>query len=170
MAKSQLLENAQAISIIEPIDLTAGANSGDWVSMANYHRCLFLIAKGAGGTAGQDPTITLQEATAAAGTGAQNLVKIDSVYSKQAATSLAAVGQFTVVSQTSSATYTDAALAEEAGLIGIEVLDTDLSDGFDFVTVNIADPGATNSQLGAVIAILYEPRYGARGSSMPSAI
>lgn len=156
----ELLESIQAVSVIEPVDLTSGANSGDWISLAKYRRVLFLIAKGAGGTAGQDPVITLQEATDASGTGAQNLAAIDKVFSKQAATDLTAVAAFTVVTQTAAATYTDADLAEQAALIGIEVKADELSSGFDFCTINIADPGAGNSQIGAVLALCLEPRYG----------
>jgi len=162
MIQGEFLESIQVVSVIEPVDLTSGANSGDWIHLGGtpgFRRCLFLVAKGAGGSAGQDPSIVLQEATSAAGGGAQNLVKIDRIYSKQAATDLTAVGVFTIVSQTESASYTDADLAEQAALIGFEVKDTDLSAGFEFVTVNIADPGAGNSQIGAVLAVLFEGRY-----------
>jgi len=160
--QSEFLEAIQVVSVIEPVDLLAGANSGDWVHLGGvpgFRRCLFLLTKGAGGTGGDDPVVTLQEATTAAGGGAQNLVVVDRIYSKQAATDLTAVGAFTIVTQTAAATYTDPDLAEQAALVGIEVLDTDLSAGFEFVTVNIGDPGVGSAQLGAVLAVLFEGRY-----------
>jgi len=162
MIQGEFLESIQVVSVIEPVDLLAGANSGDWVHLGGtpgFRRCLFLFTKGAGGTGGDDPTITLQEATSAAGGGAQNLVKIDRIYSKEAATDLTSTGVFTIVSQTAAATYSTATLAENAALIGVEVKDEDLSAGFEFVTINVADPGAGNAQIGAVLAVLFEGRY-----------
>jgi hypothetical protein len=162
MINGEFLESIQVVSVIEPVDITSGANSGDWVHLGGtpgFRRCLFLFAKAAGGTAGEDPTITLQEATAADGTGAQNLVKIARVYSKEAATNLTTTGQFTLSTQTAAATYTTATLAENACLVGFEVKDVDLSDGFEYVTCNIADPGAGNAQIGCVLAVLFNGRY-----------
>jgi len=162
MIQGEFLESIQVVSVIEPVDLLAGANSGDWVHLGGtpgFRRCLFLVTKGAGGTGGEDPVVTLQEATSAAGGGAQNLVVVDRVFSKEAATDLTSTGVFTIVTQTAAATYSTGTLAENAALIGFEVKDTDLSSGFEFVTCNIADPGSGNSQLGAVLAVLFEGRY-----------
>ena len=49
--KAKLLEQFQVVTVIAPVDLTVGANSGDWVHLGTkFRRCLFLVAKGAGGT------------------------------------------------------------------------------------------------------------------------
>jgi len=95
---------------------------------------------------------------------------IATVYQKQAATDLTAVGQWTKVTQAAVATYTNGTLAEQAALLAIEVLASDLSSGFAFVSINVDDPGVGNAQLMCVLAILTEPRYGVKAADMPSAI
>jgi len=97
-------------------------------------------------------------------------VKIAKIFSKQAATDLTAVGQFSIITQTLATTYTDLDLAEQAALLGIEVVASDLSTGFEFVSINVDDPGAGLAQLACVLAILTEPRYGVKAPGMPSAI
>jgi hypothetical protein len=168
---AELLEHMQVVTVIAPVDLAGGANSGDWIHLGGkpgFRRCCFLFAKAAGGTGGEDPIVVLQEATSAAGGGAQNLAKISKVYSKEAATSLAAVGAFSIVTQAAAVSYTEGALAEDACLLGIDISADDLSEGFEFVTVNIADVGSGNAQIGCVLAVLYDGRY--MGQVAPSAI
>lgn len=157
----EFLEAFQIHPIALPKDLVAGATTGDFISMAKYNRCLFLFVKDAGGSLGEDPTITLREAQDAGGTGAQDLVQIDKIFSKQAATDLTSTGVFTILTQTIAATFTNATLAEEAAVLGIDVKASDLSDRYGYVSLNIDDPGVGNAQLACVLAILTEPRFGA---------
>lgn len=162
---AELGELAQVVSGFVPINLATGANSGDWVSLKNYERITFIFFKGAG-TAGDDPTITIQEATAVAGTGAQDLAVISRVYVKQGA-DLAAVGQFTLVEQAAAATYTDATSAELQAIWMIDVLAEQLSDGFDCIRANVSDVG-TNAQIGGLLYVMRGARFG--GHALPSAI
>jgi hypothetical protein len=160
-----ITELMQFASGFVPVNLATAANTGDWFSLANYGRIAFLFHKGAG-TAGEDPVITIQQATAAAGTGAKalNVTRVDT---KQGA-DLAAIGTFTVSTSASPATndtfstntWTNSTLAEEQAIVVIEfrAQDLDVNNGFYFVQASIADVG-TNSQIGSLQAILYEPRY-----------
>jgi hypothetical protein len=151
----KFVEEAQIVSIIEPVNLGAGANAGDWVSMKNYGRIVFIIA-GAVGGAGEPIVPTIVQATAAAGTGSKalNFTRYDR---KMAATDLTGTGQFTKV--TAAAGNTISLTGDQAKLAVIEINaeDLDTDNGFTFVSCTIADPGA--SQVGCVIALLLDPRY-----------
>lgn len=157
-------EQVQVCAGFGPVDMSAAANTGDWVSLKGYERVTILFFKAAG-TAGDDPEITLEEATSVAGGSAQNLAAIDAVWKKQG--TLTAVGTYTKVTQTAAATYTDATSAEAAAIWLIDVKAEDLSDGFDCIRASVADVG-TNAQLGSMLYLLWPARYG--GEGMVSAI
>lgn len=162
-----LLEKLQIAQGFLPVDMQTGANAGDWVSLKNYGRCAVVLFK-AVGTAGDDPTITLSQATDVAGTDVKelNFTRVDK---KQAATNLLAVGTFTTVTQDAGNTFTHADLAEQAAIIVIDIKaeDLDIENGFDCIRASVADIGS-NAQLGAMLYILHEPRYGS--VPLPSAI
>lgn len=152
-----------------PVDLRTAANSGDWVSMKNWGRLTIIFYKGVG-TAGDDPTLTLKQATDVTGAGNKALA-ITRVDKKQAATNLLAVGVNTVSTSASPAsndtfntangTWTNSDLAEQAAIVQIDVKAEELdADGsFDCVQLSVGDVG-TNAQLGGMLYILSEPRYG----------
>jgi hypothetical protein len=162
----RLLDRAQIVEGFAPVDLQAAANDGDWVSLKNYNHVTVIFHKKAG-TAGDDPTLTLEQATAVAGTSAKGL-NFTRIFTKQGA-ALNAVGTFTEVTQTAASTYTDATSAEVAAIwvVEIDAQDLDVNGGFDCVRARVADVGG-NAQLGSLLYILTEARFGA--SPMPSAI
>lgn len=160
---------AEKVNIVEgflPVDMAAGANSGDWVSLKNYGRCAIVLFKEPG-TPGNDPTITLTQATDVSGTSAKAL-NITEVYKKQAATNLQAIGTFTKSTSASPAsndafstnTWTNTDLAEQSAIVVIDVKaeDLDVDNAFDCIRVTIADVG-TAGQFGALLYCLHEPRY-----------
>ncbi len=160
------LEKMQIVSAIVPVDLKTAANDGDWVSLKNYGRCTVIFFT-AVGTAGEDPTLTMEQATAVAGTGAKALTftRIDH---KQNA-DLTTIGQFTTVAQTAAATYTDATSAELQKIWVVDIMaeDLDVANGFDCIRMRIADVGAA-IQLGCGLYLLHEPRFAS--ATLPSAI
>lgn len=164
IANALLVEEAQIVVGFIPINMATGANAGDWVSMKGYDRCTIIFLAGAG-TAGQDPTLTLQQATAVAGTGAKNLnfTRID----KKQGADLAAVGTFTTVTQAAGTSYTDDTSAEVQKLWVVEVKsdDLDVDNGFDCVQASVTDIG-TNSQIGTLLYILRGPRFAPPGSAI----
>lgn len=133
--------------------------------MKGYGRCAIVFYKGVG-TNGDDPTITLSQATAVAGTAAKalNITRVDK---KQAATNLLSTGTFTTSTSASPATadtfstntWTNSNLAEQAAMVVIDVKaeDLDIDGGFDCITATIGDVG-TNAQLGCLLYFLHEPR------------
>jgi hypothetical protein len=148
--------------------MSAGANTGDWVNLKDYFRCAVVLFK-AVGTNGDDPTITLSQATDVNGTNSKAL-SFTRVDKKQAASNLLAVGQFTTSTSTSpathdtftpaSGTWTNSDLAEQAAIVVIDIKaeDLDVANGFCCIQASIADVGL-NAQLGALLYILHAPRY-----------
>jgi hypothetical protein len=163
---ARLTEEYQIQTAIVPIDLAAGANAGDWVSMKNYDTLDIIVICDAG-TAGEDPVLTLDQATAVAGTGAKalNIARVDSKVGAQTG-----IGQFTKNTQTPGGTYTDLVSGEAENLfvIHVEGQDLDKANGFDCVRISVPDTGATAGKIGAAIYVLGGARYA--GQFPPSAI
>jgi hypothetical protein len=162
---SFLTEETQIVAAIIPVDLSTAANNGDWVSLKNYDELDIIIFKAAG-TAGDDPVITLKQASDVAGTGAKalNFTRVDAKVGVQTG-----IGQFTKNTQAAGNTYTDLVSAESQGIfvIHVEAQDLDKANGFDCVQISIPDVGA-NAQLGCALYVLSEARYA--GQFPPSAI
>lgn len=167
-----MMELPQIVGAIRPVDLSAAANAGDWVSLKDY-KSVWILFHSAIGTAGDDPTVTLLQASAVAGTGSKALnINTSRIFKKQAATNLLAVGQWSSAAAGVTANaWTDATSAEQELLlaIGVDADELDVDNGFDCVSISVADVG-TNAQLGAAYYILGEPRYQAQPTSLPSAI
>ena len=156
----RLAELGQIVPAIIPVDLQTGANEGDWVSLKNYNHCTIIVFT-AIGTGGDDPVITLDQATTVAGAGTKTL-NVSEIFHKVGATAVSAVSAFTKVTQTAADGYDTVAIdgAENEAVFVIEV-DRDQLDGdndFDCMQVNVADVGS-NEMLGCALYILSEPRY-----------
>jgi hypothetical protein len=151
----------QANIITLPIQNMAASGGAvtPWVSLKNYHRAtLILIADAT--AAAEAPTITLQQATAVAGTGAKNLTAITRVHRKTvaAATGLETLGTWTLATQTAAATFVGVAEQELLYAIDVYADDLDVAGGFDCVRATIADIGTTNANC-ALFWILWGARY-----------
>jgi len=140
------------------VDLQTAANTGDYVSLRDWERVLITFFS-AVGTAADDPTLTIQQAQDNAGTGVKALT-FDTIYRKQAATSLAAVGTWTKTTQTAANTYTNATAAEQdlIWVVEFQASDLDVDNGFDHVRATVADIGG-NAQLGYLLYILANPKH-----------
>lgn len=142
---------------LAPVDLATAANTGKRVSLRNATGVTIVVAKAAG-TAAQDPVLTLKQHTASSGGTSADLAVIDHYYLKTE-TTLDGDETWTKVTQTASATITDpggaGTSAESEQLIAIEIGGAQLSDGYDYISLDIADVGA-NAQLGAVLYILHD--------------
>ncbi|WP_432010181.1 hypothetical protein [Streptomyces cucumeris] len=140
-----------------PVDWSSAAVTGKRVSLRNAGGVTILLVKAAG-TAGDDPTVTLKQHTASSGGTSANLSIIDHYYLKNA-TTLAGTETWTRVTQAAAATIADpggaGTSAESQQLIAIEVDARSLSDGYKYISLDVADVG-TNAQLGAVIYLLRD--------------
>jgi len=144
-----------------PVDMSLGANDGDWVNLASgYPHCLVTLFKDPG-TVAEDPTLTLEQATSAAGAGAKAL-NFTRIYSKQGATDLLAVADFTEIIQAAAATYTHGTSGEDAAIwcvpINLDMLDR--AGGFKFIRGRVADTGATAGCMGSLLYIFDERQRG----------
>lgn len=140
-----------------PVDMSSAAVTGKRVRLADANGVTIVLFKAAG-TAGDDPTVTLKQHTAASGGTTSNLAVIDHYYLKNA-TTLAGTEGWTKKTQTAAATIADpggaGTSAESQQIIAIEVDGAQLSDGYTHVSLDVADVG-TNAQLGAVLYLLRD--------------
>lgn len=155
---ARFAEQANVVAFA-PLDLaTTGGLATPYVSMKNYHRATLVLIK-AVGSASEDPVITLDQATALAGTGTKALAAIAHVDKKQHATTLQTQGTWTGVDQAAAASFsaTDGEL-QAIYAIDIRAEDLDQDNGFDCFRATIADVGST-AQIAALMLILWGPRY-----------
>ena len=146
-----------------PIDTQGSSGqhvTGDFVSLKNWGRCIVLFHSmiGAGS---DDPTMTFRQAKDNADGSGKALAIVDNIYTKQAATDLLSTGQWTKVTQTAAATYTDGDGAQQEALWAIEIRanELDVDNGFDHIRMTVADTGSAGAQLSAAYYILCDPKY-----------
>lgn len=127
-------------------DIVAGdANSdltGDWINISNYERAYLVIIKPAG-SAGDDLSIHLQQATVAAGSDAKDLTWTKLWYKKGSTNNFSAVATWTAITLATAASDVeldgaatgDLALDTSGAVIIVEVMtdSLDTSAGFKFV-------------------------------------
>lgn len=166
MVNLHFLEKVQIVPAIIPVNLCAGANSGDWVSMRDYGRCAVVFIAGVGGS-GEAPVVTLLQGKTSSGGSSKDLdfTRFD----HKIATALTGVGTFTTVTQSAGndATVSGSGNAQKLIVIDIKAEDLDVANDFDWIQASIADPGTT-SQLGTVLYFLHEPRQ--LSKTLPTAI
>lgn len=174
MRPRRLLDECQIVMAGEPADINGAGVTGDYVSMANYRRCLILVLAG-DGTAGSDLDVLLYQATDTVGTGAKvlNALQTKRIYTKQAATfaALQLVTQWTQQTQAvADEQWAPADSGEQVLIWGFEIEDTDfdMANNFDCLRADLSDPGA--AKVAAHCYILYEPRYAAKPDSQLSAL
>lgn len=151
----KLVENSQIVCGFVPLDMQT-QRDGDWVSLRDFNHLSIIFYKGAG-AAGDNCTVTLQQAQDNAGTAAKALAFTE-IWRKQAS-DVQTVGQFTKTTQSAANTFTNTNAADQA--IWVLEIDADMLDvdgGFKYVRLTLNDVG-TNAQLGCVLYVLTQPRY-----------
>lgn len=154
-----ILEKLDIVSGFVPINI-GSARAGDVVSMKNWGRCA-IVFFGAAGTAGEDPTLTVEQCSNVAASNAKaiNFTRVDI---KQG--TLTAVETWTKVTQAAGNTYTntDAAEIQKIWVVEVKAEDLDVDNGFDCIRASVGDAGSTN-QLAAMLYLLHEPRFAKEG-------
>lgn len=127
------IERLAVVACIDPDAYTTGAQTSDWVDMSEFERVVFIVQAGA---LGSSATIDfkVQEATSAAGAGAQDI-------SGKSITQLTDAG-------------TD---SDKQALVEVRADELDLADGYTHVA-GILTVGTATSDAG-VVAIGLDPRY-----------
>lgn len=143
---------------INPVaDLAAGSNTGKRVHMWNYQTLGVFLTKNAASAGTDTVTITLREHTLASGGTSQDLAKITDWYAKSTAAALTGAEAWVERTQAASANLalTNALIpAANQAIVAFEVEADMLSDGFRWLSVDIADPGSGGTILGGVFYVL----------------
>lgn len=151
-----------------PLDLQT-ARTGNRVWVRDAAGVTILVHKGIG-TAGDDPTLTLKEHTASSGGTSANLAIIDHYYLKTSTSAQTGAETWSKVTQTAAATIADpggaGTSAESHQIIVVEINTDELSDGYGWISLDIADTG-TNAQLGSVLYFLHNLRYQRTPANLP---
>lgn len=144
-----------SVGINNVADLAAGANTGKRIHMRNYDTLGVLLMKNAASAGTDDVVITLQEHNANTGGVSQNLAAITTWYRKSVASPLLGTEVWVETVQAAGATLTlaGATFAAHQQLVLFEIESGALSAGFEWLSVNIADPGAGGTILGGVLYI-----------------
>jgi len=168
-AGPKILEMLNIIEGFPAVDLQTADNNGDYVSLKNYRHVAVVFVSGLG-TNGQDPTLTIQQAQDVSGTGVKSL-NFTTIYRKQAATNLSAVGAWTKTTQAAANTYTNTDAAEQSliWVVEFDADELDVDNSFDCIRATVADVGGA-AQPGYLFYLLSQPRYPAAPESMLSAI
>lgn len=138
-------------SVTVPTDAVAGAITGARVHLKDYACCSFVVVSAAGSTDITD--VDLQEHTASSGGTTQDLDIITKYYYKSE-TTLDGDEQWTEGSQSAGSEITNVGAASEELLLVIEVRAEQLSDGFEWVSLNVPDLGTNGTRFIAIVPIL----------------
>jgi hypothetical protein len=149
-----------------PVDLSGGAQTGLRIHMKNYDGVAFVYLATAG-TAGEDVDLDVQEHTASTAGTSQDLDTVTTWYSKRE-TTLDGDEAWVKSTQTAASEVDLGADEGEAQVIAVvEVQASELSDGFEWVSINTTDSGGTSGKLGCVLAILYDLKVQRAPANMP---
>ena len=153
VAHQKMIQELGVEVIAVPNDTFTTAIAGDFINMANADRVLFIIAEGLWTNTVDAADVTLAQATNAAGSDAKPLA-----FSEKWA-KVAFTGGKWVRADVTSNTYKLSLTDNTVSAIEVHAEMLDRDNGFNFVTVNVADPGGNNAALSCIIAIIGGVRY-----------
>lgn len=136
-----------------PTDAVAGAITGKRVSLRHAAGCTIVVV-----TTGASTDITdvdLQQHTASTGGTTADLDVITYYYYKSEAT-LDGDEQWTKATQTAASEITNVGAASEELLLVIEVDARQLSDGYDYISLDIPDLGTNGTRHCAILYLLRD--------------
>lgn len=140
---------------IVPVDLEGGANTGKRIRVRDYQGVTVVVFAGAG-TANDDLQIDLQEHNASSGGTSQDLDIITDYFHKSEAT-LDGDETWAKVTQSAASEISDVGgagtSAELQQILVVDVAAEQLSEGFDYLSVNIPDLGSAGAKLGCALYI-----------------
>lgn len=139
-----------------PVDLTTAGATGLRVCLKNAQSCIFVVSAAAAASGTEDLVFTLKEHTASSSGTTQNFANITTAWVKSA-TTLAGTESWTKITQAASATLTlaGATYAAKQLELAVQVNTKDLDEGFDYVSLSVADPG-TVARLSSGLVLLTD--------------
>lgn len=145
-------------SVIVPVaDLAAGANTGHRIHLKNAAAVTFIAYLGAV-SAGTDTTVLdIQEANALTGGTSRDLDVVTQYYYKAEA-SLDGDETWVKVTQAaaSEVSLTGATFAAQQMIVAIHVSANSLSDGYEWISLDVADAGTGGTRAGCVLALVHD--------------
>ena len=139
-----------------PADAVAGAITGKRIRLRGAGGVTFIVVQATDAGTTDDLAVDLQEHNAASGGTSQDLDIVTDYY-HQFETTLDGDETWTKVTQTAASEITAiAGTAETENVLIIEVGEDQLSDNFDWISLNIPDLGATDVQQTAIIPIIWD--------------
>jgi len=151
-----LSEKVKIVNMGPPVDVNGVGLDGDYVSLKNYKWATIIVQLGVTGAAGK---ITVEEAKAVDGTGAQAM---GFNYRAEETTGGDTPGVLTETTAVNGITTS----TNDNIFYVIEISAAELSDGYDCIRVRMSDPSAAT--LVSMCAVLSQSRF--RQESLPSAI
>ncbi|MBW2060936.1 MAG: hypothetical protein JRI95_05155 [Deltaproteobacteria bacterium] len=151
-----LSEKVKIVNMGPPVDVNGSGLDGDYVSLKNYRWATIVIQLGVTGAAGK---ITVEEAKAVDGTGAQ------AMGFNYRAEETAEGDTLEALTATSAANGISTSTNDNIFYV-IEISADELSEGYDCIRVRMTDPAAAT--LVSMCAVLSQARYSQE--NMPSAI
>jgi len=145
-----LPENMKIVEAIKP-QTTAGARSGDWVSLKGYRKCAIIVqvARGADATA---LAITVDKAKAVAGTDNSDGITMTHFWSNSDC-----VASDTLIKGTAAATIADDTTQSKDHIHVIDIDAVDLGEGYDCIQVEVGQSAAAT--LVSAVYVLYGARF-----------
>ena len=143
---------------IAPVDLETAANTGARLHLKNYGGVLICVYAGAG-TANDDLQVDLREHNALTGGTSQDLDIITDYWHKQE-TTLDGDESWSLTTQSAASEISDVGgdgtSAEEENLLVFAVYAEQLSDNFEWISVDIPDLGGAGAKFGCAFYIPFQ--------------
>lgn len=150
-----------------PVDTQTAAITGKRIFIGDCGGITFLVNKAAG-TANDDPVFTVKQYTAYTGGTTADLAQITYWYAKQE-TALDNDETWTKTTQSAAATVTgNATSAESQMLIVVEVDAAQLTDGYAWVGLDLADTGAAGAQLASAVYLKHDLHVQRAPANLPN--
>lgn len=152
---------------VAPVDSQTAAITGKRIFMGNAAHCVILVNKAAG-TANDDPVFDLQQHTASVSGTTADLDITTYYYVKQEATLDNDESWSKVTQSVASETTGNSTSAESQALYVFEVDAAQLSDGYAWISLDIADTGSAGAQLISAVYILTDLKVQRTPANMPN--
>jgi len=156
------------LAMAVPLQLFTGSGiTGNRLHLKDYEGVSFVVMKETDAGTTDDLAVDLNEHSAASGGTSQDLDIITEFF-VQEETTLDGDETWTAVSQTAASEIAArAGTAEKDCLWVIEVRADQLSDGFEWISLNVPDLGNTDTAWGGVLAILWGLRHQRAPENLP---
>jgi hypothetical protein len=152
---------------VVPTDLVAGAITGKRVHLKNYAQVTVVLIATSGSTDIAD--IDIQQHTAATG-GTSTDLDVTTFYYLKEATTLDNSVAWTKVTQAIASETTDVGSASKQQLAVWEIDASQLSDGYEWFSVDLPDAGSNGTKYVTVLYILHGLAYGRAPELLPASL